>query len=396
MASTSETARRYFDALAAQDLDAAIVCWAPGSIDRFVGQQELVAPDGIRAYFTELFAALPDFHFEIIDLTTYRDRCAVRWKADATFAGPGHFQGFAPNGARIAIEGCDVVTVKEDLIVGNNAYVDSGDIARQLGLMPPAGSPTERNLARAANVKTRLAAAAAGSEPALIAPGVWIVRGGVPRTMNVYLVEEPDGGVTVFDGGVKSMHSALATAGARLGGIKRVVLGHADCDHRGGVGRLGAPIYVHTNELEAARSSSERRDYWDLSLLKPHARPLYPALFKLWDGGALDVAGTVAEGDTVAGFRVVDLPGHAPGLIGLFREEDRLALVSDALYTINPETGIPGAPRVAHAAFDDDIELARASMRKLAALEPTIVWAGHSHPVSGEDVPGQLLQAAEG
>ena len=41
---------------------------------------------------------------------------------------------------------------------------------------------------------------------------------------------------------------------------------------------------------------------------------------------------TVAEGDEVAGFRVHHFPGHAPGLIGLWRESDRLALVSDTVY----------------------------------------------------------------
>ena len=57
-----------------------------------------------------------------------------------TFAGPGAFQGFAPNGARIEIEGCDVLTVADELIQRNDAYFDSGDVARQLGFLPPAGS----------------------------------------------------------------------------------------------------------------------------------------------------------------------------------------------------------------------------------------------------------------
>ena len=46
-----------------------------------------------------VFAAFPDFKFEIRDLTTARNRCVVRWKVKATFAGPGMFQGFLPNGA---------------------------------------------------------------------------------------------------------------------------------------------------------------------------------------------------------------------------------------------------------------------------------------------------------
>ena len=111
MTSTSvSVARRYFDALGAHDLDAALACWRPGAIDRLVGQQELVAPDGIRKYFSELFQAFPDFKLEVIDEVVGGDKTAVRWRASGTFAGPGTFQGFNPNGAKIAIEGCDVVT----------------------------------------------------------------------------------------------------------------------------------------------------------------------------------------------------------------------------------------------------------------------------------------------
>ena len=61
MASTSEIAKRYFAALSAHDLDGAVACWARGSIDRFVGGEELIAPEGIREYFAALFAAFPDF-----------------------------------------------------------------------------------------------------------------------------------------------------------------------------------------------------------------------------------------------------------------------------------------------------------------------------------------------
>jgi glyoxylase-like metal-dependent hydrolase (beta-lactamase superfamily II) len=66
------------------------------------------------------------------------------------------------------------------------------------------------------------------------------------------------------------------------------------------------------------------------------------------------VAGTLAEGDTVAGFEVVHLPGHAPGMIGLWRSGDRLALTSDCFYTVDPLSAIYGPPRVPLAAFNQD------------------------------------------
>jgi glyoxylase-like metal-dependent hydrolase (beta-lactamase superfamily II)/predicted ester cyclase len=392
MSSTAEIAQRYFDALSAHDLDAAVACWRPGSIDRFVGGEALTAPHGIREYFGALFAAFPDFRFEVLDLTTSHSRTAVRWKATATFAGPGRFRGFQPNGARIAIEGCDVVTVSEEQIVGNDAYLDSGDLARQLGLLPPAGSKAEERLAKMANLRTRLQALLHGAEPESIAPGVWLVRGGRPRTMNVYLIED-EGGVTMFDAGISDMTGALRAITARLGGLKRIVLGHADCDHRGAAPGLHVPVFCHLADSGAAESPASARSYWDLAQLKPYARPVYPKLFATWDGGAVPIEGTVGEGDEVAGFRVVHLPGHAPGLIGLFRDSDRLALVSDCFYTLDPQTGIKNAAHVPHAAFNQNTEQARNSIRKLAGLDPAAAWPGHANPVTG-DVATQLETAA--
>lgn len=390
---TTEVARRYFEALSAHDLDAAIDCWDEGGVDRLVGQQELVAPHGTRAYFEELFEAFPDFRFEVVDMTTYRNRTAVRWRAEATFAGPGRFQGFAPNGAHVGLEGCDLVTVVDGKIRSLDAYLDSGAIARQLGFLPPSGSPAEARLAALANLRTRVLSVIQGSEPEQIADGVWVVRGGFPlRTMNVYLLAD-GGGVTVFDAGISAMSPAVAAAGARLGGIRRVVLGHADVDHRGAAAGLHAPILCHPADRAAAESSESLREYWDLSKLDLYGRVIYPRIFYVWDGGGLQTSGTVDEGDEVAGFSVVHLPGHAPGLIGLFRDSDRLALVSDCFYTLDPQTGLKGKPRVPHPAFNLDTEQARESMRKLAGLEPSVAWAGHADPVTG-DVRRELEAAA--
>lgn len=392
--STSDVAKRYFGAIGAHDLDAATALWVPGAIDRFVGGEELIAPDGIRRYFSELYGAMPDFTLEILDLTTYRNRSAVRWKASGTFAGPGYFQGLAPNGARLELEGCDVLTVEDDLITHNDAYVDTGAIARGLGVLPPTGSPAEQRFTRLANSRTRLTARLRGhSEAERIADGVWIVRGGFPlKEMNVYLIEDT-GGVTVFDAGISDMTASVATAAARLGGIKRVVLGHADADHRGSAPGLGAPVYCHAAERAAAESDDAFRPYFDLTKLNAVGRFMLSRFLPMWDGGAVAIAGEVKEGDDVAGFKVVDLPGHAPGLIGLYRESDRLALTSDCFYTLDPQTTIKGPPRVPHPAFDIDVEQARTSIRKLAEIEPAAAWPGHARPVTG-DVRAQLERAA--
>lgn len=394
MASSTEIAKRYFGALNDHDLDRATALWAPDAVDRLVGGVELNGPEGVRGYFSALFAAFPDFSLEVLECTTSRQRTAVRWRAQGTFAGPGEFEGFAPNGAQIALEGCDVLTVSEDLIRHNDAYLDSGSIARQLGFLPPAGSKAEGRLRRLANLRTRLASRAQASEPEPVADGVWLLRGGFPaKTMNVYLLEDA-GGVTVFDAGIAAMATAVRAAAVRLGGINRVVLGHADADHRGCAPALGAPVYCHPAERQAAESPDPMRPYFDFSKLGPHGRLLLPRLLPMWDGGAVQIAGTVSEGDEIAGFRVVELPGHAPGLLGLFRESDRVALVSDCVYTLDPQTGVKGPARVPHAAFNIDTEQARQSIRKLASLEPRVAWAGHADPVRG-DVAAELTRVAQ-
>jgi hydroxyacylglutathione hydrolase len=236
----------------------------------------------------------------------------------------------------------------------------------------------------------------AAGPPQRIADGVWLIRGGPLRVMNVYLLAEPEsGGATVFDAGEKGMASAIAAAAAPLGGIRRVVLSHADNDHRGAAPALArtAPVLCHAAEVDAAQRGGHR-DYWDQRKLRPAVRALHRFLMKhAWDGGPTPIAGTVREGDEIAGFRVFELPGHAPGLIGLFRAADRLALVSDCVY-MTSMWGRPQPPAVPLDAYNLDTAQARESVRKLAALRPHAVWPGHRGPLAGPDVVPALERAA--
>jgi glyoxylase-like metal-dependent hydrolase (beta-lactamase superfamily II) len=231
-----------------------------------------------------------------------------------------------------------------------------------------------------------------------VADGVWLLRGDLLRGMNVYFVEE-DGGVVQFDAGTKPMRKAVAEVGRRLGGIRRVVLGHADSDHRGSAPYSDAPVYCHPAEVEGAKAKGPYRPYWDMSQLSfAPVRWIYPLLHRRWDGGPVEVAGTVGEGDEIAGFRVVELPGHAPGLIGLWRESDRLAIVSDTVYLADSERLKPlpeGEASVPHPAWDWDLATAKESVRKLAALEPATICPGHEHPLSRPDLRAILERAAE-
>lgn len=385
-----ETADRFFGAVAARDLDAMAACWHPGGIDRMGGHQELEVPAGMRAFFGEVFGAFPDFELIVLQRIAAGDRCTVHWRATGTFAGAA-FQGVEPTGARVRIEGLDLLTIEDGLISRNEAFFDGAEMARQLGVLPAVGSAQEQRMNALVNrgirAKRRIAS---DLEP--VADGVWLIRGGFPlKTMNVYLIED-EGQVTVFDAGIHAMTNAIAAAGARAGGIKRVVLGHGHADHRGAAGGLGAPIYCHPAERADAEGDGGAH-YFHPDRLNPIARRVMPALLSHWDGGPLEIAGTVEEGDDIAGFRVVHIPGHAPGMIALWREGDRLALTSDCFYTLDPQTGRKGHARLPHEAFNQDTEQARASIRKIAALEPAAAWPGHADPLRG-DVRSALETAA--
>ena len=382
----------YFEALARRDIEAMAALWAPDGTDHIAGQVDAVGPNGVREYFTELFAAFPDFALEERSTVTEGDRAAVHWTATGTHLGP--LWGVEPTGARVELEGVDVLEVRDGLIVRNDAVPDSLSVARQIGLLPAGGSPAEQRLFAAFNAKTRVERrTVAKRDLERVADGVWLLRGGVPRVMNVYLLEDEGGGVTLFDAGIRSMTHALAAAAAPLGGINRIVLGHADPDHRGAAPGLRVPVFCHPADREAAESEGPLRAYHRLDRLGVPARYVYHRLMAFWDGGPVAIAGTVDEGDDVSGFRVVHMPGHAPGLIALFRESDRLALTSDCFYVIDAETVRKIPPSVPPEAFNESTEQARASIRTLAALEPSAAWPGHGDSVTG-DVRGQLERAA--
>ena len=231
-----------------------------------------------------------------------------------------------------------------------------------------------------------------------IADGVWLLRGDFRKAMNIYFLEDGDG-VVQFDAGTKSMVKKARRAAQQLGGLKRVVLGHAHADHRGTAPSMEVPVYCHPDEVADAEGSNAIAPYMDLSQLPvAPVRWIYPLLLRRWDDGAVKIAGTVSEGDEVAGFRVIHFPGHAPGLIGLWRESDRLAIVSDVVYFVDSARLRPlpeGEASVPHPAWAWNHEEAKASVRKLAELEPATVCAGHEHPLRSSNLRETLERAAE-
>lgn len=259
---------------------------------------------------------------------------------------------------------------------------------------PAAGAPTPRVNTRVGSWRILL------RPPLRIADGVWWVAGGLPyRSFNCYLIDDGAGGFVAFDSGSQAIGRSLA----RLTGgrVRRVVLGHGHPDHRGGASVLGAPVWCHADEVpyvegDGGRSKVNTGDSLlggmpDMEL--PGARTWAQAMMDGWDGGPVPVAGTLAEGDDVAGFTVVHVPGHTPGSIVLFRESDRLALTSDCFYTFRNGIPMKAEPRPPSRAYTLDIDQAKRSILKLVDLRPSAAYPGHFDPVT-RDVCGRLRRAA--
>jgi predicted ester cyclase len=151
---TLEVAGAYFEAIAAQDLDAQVALWKAGALDRFVGLAELTAPDEIRAWFAQLWSAFPDAKLSVIEQHASGEHATTRWSMAATFSGAGRFLNLEPNGAAINIEGCDVTEVQEGQIVANHAYLNGAELARQLGVLPAEGSLQDRAVTSLVNSRT--------------------------------------------------------------------------------------------------------------------------------------------------------------------------------------------------------------------------------------------------
>jgi glyoxylase-like metal-dependent hydrolase (beta-lactamase superfamily II) len=188
--------------------------------------------------------------------------------------------------------------------------------------------------------------------------------------LNAYLV-----GDVIVDAGLKGS-SKKVVSGA--GGVapQAVVLTHAHLDHVGGAKRvceaLGIPLWAGAADAPACESGVQVKPKSILS-------PLTGALMK-WE--AVAVGRSLKEGDEVAGFRVLDTPGHSPGHISLWRESDRTLICGDVFLGMSIVTTAPGLHDPPGMATPDPARN-RESQRRLAELEPETVLFGHGPPMTG-------------
>jgi len=151
----SEMARTIFEALSKRDLDTAMKFNTDDAVDDFVAIGEFRGRLAIRRFFDELLAAFPDFDIAVDRIVGDDSAAVVQWHAAGTFSG-GKFQGIEPTGKHVQIRGVDVMEFAEGRYVHNTIYYDGASFARQIGMLPRAGSGAEKATLFGFNASTRL------------------------------------------------------------------------------------------------------------------------------------------------------------------------------------------------------------------------------------------------
>jgi hydroxyacylglutathione hydrolase len=203
-----------------------------------------------------------------------------------------------------------------------------------------------------------------------LAQDVYLLDGFPPYAINVYVI-----GDVLVDAATRHAGSRILRQ-LRGRDIRTHVVTHAHPDHQGASHQvcvtLGIPLWCGERDAAAIEDGKimERQPRHPVNVLIGRAFP----------GPAHPVARRLNEGDEVAGFEVLDTPGHSAGHIALWRAGDRTLICGDVFTNIDTITGIPGLHEP-KPFFTPDPRTNRDSMRRLAALEPELVLFGHGRPL---------------
>lgn len=192
---------------------------------------------------------------------------------------------------------------------------------------------------------------------------------------NSYLIGDDE--LALIDTGMPNSAGAvlgyLEHLGRKPKDIKTIILTHGHIDHIGSLDALkkatGAQVAAHRDEAGfIAGKKPMPKPKGAISLLPRilgaviKAPPVQPDVL-------LD------EGGKIAGLFVFHTPGHTPGSIALLDKQRRAIFVGDTLRF--GKNGIEGPPE----RFTLDAELAKQSMRKIAALDFDVLLSGHGEPL---------------
>jgi hydroxyacylglutathione hydrolase len=216
-----------------------------------------------------------------------------------------------------------------------------------------------------------------------LADGVWLLSGFPPNGFNVYLL-----GDVLVDASTRRAGKRILR---QLEGhtVTAHALTHAHPDHQGAskevCQKLGIPYWVGENDADVAENPELLEERQPKNLVGK-------VVYRMWTGPGHPVDRRLREGDEVAGFKVLDTPGHSLGHVTFWRESDRVAVIGDVMNGMNLVTGRPGL-REPPGVFTPDPARNRESIRKVAALEPALVCFGHGPPLRD---PAKLARFASG
>jgi hydroxyacylglutathione hydrolase len=200
-----------------------------------------------------------------------------------------------------------------------------------------------------------------------LAAGVWRLKQFPAPSVNVYLAED-----VLIDAGTRWDRRRIFS---EIEGIELSLLAltHVHPDHQGVAKDVcearGIPLACHADDVDAMEG---RRPIQEAAPGNPFNR----IIKRIWQGPPHQVERVLNEGDEVAGFRVVHAPGHARGEVIFFRDSDRVAICGDVVRNMSYATGRPMLAEPPDIFTADPAENRR-SIRKLAALEPSLILPGH-------------------
>src|SRR5256714_6289444 len=150
----AELIRWAFEVINRHDAPSLAQLYTADTVERFPDRTCRGAAE-IVAYFEDVFAAVPDWNIKIVGLAEQGDDVFVQWHMTGTHLGP--LLGVAPTDRVLAIDGIDHFVVRDGKIISNFVVVDQLQYARQIGMMPPDGSATDRAMKSVFNARTKLA-----------------------------------------------------------------------------------------------------------------------------------------------------------------------------------------------------------------------------------------------
>jgi hydroxyacylglutathione hydrolase len=215
-----------------------------------------------------------------------------------------------------------------------------------------------------------------------LAADVHQLSGWPPNVINVYLI-----GDVLLDAATRQAERRIMRqiAGHTLSAHS---LTHAHPDHQGAshaiCERLQIPLWCGQGDVPAMETPGGVANSQAPGFVNRMQQ-------RFWTGPPHPVERALVEGDEVAGFTVLESPGHSRGQVAYWRESDRVLILGDVLNNMNVLTGIPGLhePPVV---FTPDPARNRVSARRLAALRPHLTCFGHGAPLRD---PGRLADFVE-